>query len=225
MPIRNVIDALAAGGVKLIAMRCAGYDRVDVKAAETQGIKIVRVPTYSPESVAEHAVALAMALNRKLHLAYNRIWQGNYTLSGLEGTEVHGKTVGVVGTGSIGACFCAIMKGFGCSVLATDVAANPRCVDMDVTYMPLEELLAKSDIVSLHCPLLPSTFHMINKERLEMMKPTALLINVSRGGLIDSDALVDALESGQLGGAGMDVYENEGDQHWGPLRHLAIGQV
>lgn len=208
---KEVLKILADGGVKLIAMRCAGYDRVDVEAANQLGIRVVRVPTYSPTSVAEHAVALAMALIRNVHLAYNRVWQGNYTLSGLEGMEINGKTVGVIGTGAIGACFCAIMKGFGCRVLASDVWQNPKCLEMGVEYVELDELLDEADIVSLHCPLIPSTFHIINRERLIRMKPTALLINVSRGGLVDTDALLDALEAGDIGGCGMDVYENEGN--------------
>lgn len=207
----EVLKVLAEGGVKLIAMRCAGYDRVDVKAANKLGIRVVRVPAYSPESVAEHAVALAMALTRNIHLAYNRVWQGNYTLSGLEGMEIHGKTVGVIGTGAIGACFCAIMKGFGCRVLASDLRENPRCLELGVEYVDQEYLLEESDIVSLHCPLLTDTFRMINRDRLVKMKPTAILINVSRGGLVDTDALLDALEAGDIGGCGMDVYENEGN--------------
>ncbi|CAD7698434.1 unnamed protein product [Ostreobium quekettii] len=192
-------------------MRCAGYDRVDIKAANERGIKVVRVPTYSPESVAEHAVSLGLAINRKLHLAYNRVWQGNYTLSGLVGNEVHGKTIGVVGTGSIGTCVCSIMKGFGCKVLAHDLKPNSRCIDMGVEYVSLEELLSSSHVVSLHCPLLPSTFHIINRERLALMKPNAMLINVSRGGLVDTDALLEAVEYGKIGGCAMDVYENEGN--------------
>jgi len=207
----ETIEALVAGGVKVIAMRCAGYDRVDIKAANKHGIKVVRVPTYSPESVAEHAVSLGLAINRKLHLAYNRVWQGNYTLSGLVGNEVHGKTIGVVGTGSIGTCVCSIMKGFGCNVIANDLKPDPHCVAMGVKYVSLEELLASAHVVSLHCPLLPSTFHIINRERLALMKPNAMLINVSRGGLVDTDALLEAVETGKIGGCAMDVYENEGN--------------
>ncbi|GMH35309.1 hypothetical protein BSKO_03177 [Bryopsis sp. KO-2023] len=208
---REVLEILAEGGIKMVALRCAGYDGVDVHAANELGIRVTTVLNYSPTSLAEHAVALTTTLIRNIHLAYNRVWQGNYTLSGLEGMEIHGKTVGVIGTGPVGASFCAIMKGFGCTVLANALEPNPKCVKMGVEYVSLDDLLEKADIVSLHCPLNPTTFHIINRERLIKMKPTALLINVSRGGLVDTDALLDALEAGDVGGCGMDVYEKEGN--------------
>eukprot|EP00210_Caulerpa_lentillifera_P004681 g4466.t1 len=208
---RDVLDILKGNGVQLIALRCAGFDRVDVDYAAELGIKVVRVPTYSPHSVAEHAVALLMCLNRSIHLAYNRVWQGNYTLSGLEGVEIRNKIVGVIGTGAIGTAFCSIMKGFGCRILATDLAPSQTCKDLGVEYVDIDELVEVADIVSLHCPLMPSTFHIINEERLDLMKSSSFLINVSRGGLVDTDALIEALEKRELAGCAMDVYDNEGN--------------
>lgn len=205
-----VCAELEKGGVKFIALRCAGFDKVDLEACARHGIKVVRVPAYSPRSVAEHALALTFSLARNLHLQHQRVSSGNYTLSGMVGFEVSGKTVGVIGTGKIGVEFCTMLKGFGGKVLAYDVQPHPGLVEQGVQYVPLEQLMAESDIVSLHCPLMASTFHIINKERLALMKPTAVLINVSRGGLVDTDALVTALRNNKLAGVGMDVYEQEG---------------
>lgn len=148
---------------------------------------------------------------RSIHLAHNRVWQGNYTLSGLEGVEIRNKVVGVIGTGAIGTAFCSIMKGFGSQVLATDIKPSQACMDLGVEYVSIDELLEVADIVSLHCPLMPSTFHIINEERLDLMKSTSFLINVSRGGLVDTDALIDALEKQEIAGCAMDVYDNEGN--------------
>ncbi|MEM9486968.1 MAG: 2-hydroxyacid dehydrogenase, partial [Cyanobacteria bacterium P01_F01_bin.116] len=184
----GTLRAIAATGTKLIALRCAGFNNVHLDTARELGIKIVRVPAYSPYAVAEHAVGLIMTLNRKLYRAYNRVRDDNFALDGLLGFDLHGKTVGVVGTGKIGQCFAQIMNGFGCKILAYDVRPNPVCVDIGVNYVELPILLKQSDIVSLHCPLLPSTHHLINEKSLQHFKPGAMLINTSRGGLIDTVA-------------------------------------
>jgi len=205
----KVVQQLAGGGVQLVALRCAGYDRVDVKACHEAGIQVVHVPTYSPQSVAEHAVAMMFCLNRNLHQAHVRVSQGNYALSGLVGFEMLGKTVGVLGTGAIGSHAARILKGIGCRVLAHDLNPAQECVQLGVEYLGLDEMLPQCDILTLHWPLLPSTHHIINKERISRMKPGAMLINVSRGGLVETDALCEALERGQIGAVGMDVYEDE----------------
>ncbi|KAL3158684.1 hypothetical protein ABBQ32_011426 [Trebouxia sp. C0010 RCD-2024] len=205
-------------------MRCAGFDKIDVEAAESLGIRVARVPTYSPHSIAEHAISLMMCLNRRLHHAHMRMQQWDYSLSGLVGFELHGKTVGVVGTGAIGLALCTVLKGFGCLVLAHDLKPNAQCQGMGVEYVYLEELLQRSDVVSLHCPLLPSTKHMISDERLAMMKPGAMLINCSRGGLIDTLALIEALESGHIGAAGLDVYEREGPLFFANLGEMELNE-
>lgn len=207
----KVVKKLAKNGVKMIAMRCAGFDRVDLTACATYGIKVARVPTYSPTSVAEHAVALLMALNRRLTQAYMRVQQGNYSLSPLVGSELRGKTVGVMGTGAIGVEACRIFKGIGMKVLAYDIRPNPAVEAMDIPYLSIEEILPQADVVSLHVPLLPSTYELMNKPRIEMMKEGSFLLNVSRGGLVNSDELIRGLERGQLAGIGLDVWENEGD--------------
>ena len=203
---RPTLITLQAIGVRLIALRCAGYNQVDLVAAHELGLVVARVPDYSPYAVAEHAVALLLALNRKIHRAYNRVRESNFSLEGLVGFDLHGKTVGVVGTGKIGAVFAKIMTGFGCRLLAFDV--HPR-TDLPVTYVNPAQLLKESDIISLHVPLLPETYHFLNEKTLAQLKPGALIINTSRGALIEAQALVDALKSGQIGGAGLDVYEEE----------------
>jgi D-lactate dehydrogenase len=206
-----VIEVLAAAGVKAIALRCAGYNNVDLDAAKASGMAVVRVPAYSPHAVAEHAVALILSLNRHIHKAYNRVRDGNFALDGLLGFDLHGKTVGVIGTGSIGAVFCRIMRGFDCRVLAHDVAPNADCLALGVEYRTLGELLAQADILSLHCPLTPATHHLIDRAALEKMKPGAFLVNTSRGGLIDTPVVIAALKSEHLGGLAIDVYEEEED--------------
>ena len=207
----DCLKRLASGGVKLVALRCAGFNNVDLRTAKELGITVVRVPAYSPYAVAEHAVGLIMALNRKLPRAYNRVREGNFALGGLLGFDLHGKTVGVVGTGKIGALVARILHGFGCQLLAFDVQENPDCVSNGVKYLPLEDLLAQSDIVTLHCPLLPSTARLINADAIEKMKPGVMLINTSRGGLVDTKAVIDGLKSGKIGYLGLDVYEEEED--------------
>jgi len=204
------LEALAACGVGCVAMRCAGYDRVDLSTAESLGIVVLRVPAYSPHSVAEHAVALMMALNRQIVKASARVAQGNYALSGLVGFDMHGKTCGIIGTGLIGRCTAAILLGMGCRVLAYDPFPNQTARDMGIEYVELEELLASSRVISLHCPLTDETRHLINKDTISLLKPGAMIINTSRGGLLDTAAAVEGLDSRQIGALGMDVYEEEG---------------
>lgn len=205
-----VLERLAAVGIRVIAMRCAGTNNVDLPAASRLGLVVVRVPAYSPHAVAEHAVALLLTLVRKTHKAYARVRDGNFSLDGLLGYDIHGLTVGVVGTGQIGIIFARIMNGFGCTLLAHDVREHPDALALGVTYVPLPTLLARSDIISLHCPLLPTTYHLINATSVATMKPGAVIINTSRGALIDAEAVIDGIKSGRLGGLGLDVYEEEG---------------
>jgi D-lactate dehydrogenase len=204
------LTALAAGGTRLILLRCAGFDRVDLAQAEQLELTVLRVPAYAPEAIAEHAVALMMSLNRNIHRAHDRVREGNFDLTGLVGFNMHGKTVGVVGTGKIGLALTRIMAGFGCNLLGYDVFHNPACEALGLKYVDLPELLRDSDIVSLHCPLIPETKHLINAEKLALIKPGAMLINTSRGGVVDAQAVVDALKSRKLAYYGMDVYEKEG---------------
>ena len=205
----TVIALLARAGVQLIAMRCAGYNNVDLAAAQNHSIKVVRVPAYSPHAVAEHAVALLLTLNRKTHKAYNRVREGNFSLDKLIGFDVYGKTVGVIGTGKIGEVFCDIMKGFGCRVLAFDLVANRELEAKGVEYLPLIKLLPQCDIISLHCPLTEQTRHLINTDTIYLMKPGVMLINTSRGALIHTPAAIQALKTGHIGYLGIDVYEQE----------------
>ncbi len=204
-----VLEQLAAGGTRLIALRSAGYNHVDLPAAQRLGLDVVRVPAYSPHAVAEHAVALILALNRRLHRAYNRTREGDFTLHGLTGFDLVGKTVGIVGTGQIGATFARIMAGFGCQLLAYDPFPNPAVEALGARYLDLPELLAQSQIISLHCPLTEASRYLINQQSLAHMQPGAMLINTGRGGLVDTPALIEALKSGQLGYLGLDVYEEE----------------
>ncbi|CAN5722085.1 2-hydroxyacid dehydrogenase [soil metagenome] len=204
-----VMGLLAERGVKLIALRCAGFNNVDVSAAHDAGIKIVRVPAYSPAAVAEHAVALILTLNRKIHKAYNRVREQNFSLQGLLGFDLHGKTVGVIGTGNIGKAFCKIMLGFGCKVMAFDLIANKQMEALGVEYTDITSIFSVADIISLHCPLTDGTRHLVNAETLSLMKDGVMLINTSRGGLIDTKAAIGGLKKGRLGSLGIDVYEQE----------------
>lgn len=208
---RSTLEILASNGVRLIALRCAGYNNVDVETAKKLGIKMVRVPAYSPHAVAEHAVGLMLTLNRKFHRAYNRVREGNFVLEGLLGFDLHGKTIGIVGTGRIGAVVTKIMAGFGCKIIGYDHHRNPQCESFGLEYVELPQLLEHSDIITLHCPLTPENHHFINEKTIAMMKPRGILINTSRGGLINTDAIITALKSGKLGGLGIDVYERESD--------------
>ncbi len=205
-----VVQALASMGVDLIALRCAGFNNVDLKACQEHQVSVVRVPAYSPYAVAEHTVALMMMLNRKLHQAYQRNRSGYFVLEGLTGFDMRGKTVGVVGTGKIGQCTIDILLGFGCEVLAFDKFPNDNLAAREnVRYVEPEELLSRSDIISLHVPLFPETHHFINASTIEQMKDGVMLINTSRGGLVDTRALIDGLKSQKIGSAGLDVYEEE----------------
>jgi len=205
----DVLALLAAQGVKLVALRCAGFNNVDLAAAKSLGIEVARVPEYSPHSVAEHAVAMMLTLNRKIHRASARVREGNFALEGLMGFDLYGKTVGVVGTGKIGLCFTRIMAGFGCRVLAYDPCPDERCVAAGAQYVDLPHLLRESDIISLHCPLTPQTHHLINEAAIQQMKRGVMLINISRGGIIDTRAVIRGLKSGVIGSLGLDVYEEE----------------
>ena len=206
---RAALEVLAELGVRFIALRCAGFNNVDLLAARELGMRVARVPAYSPHAVAEHAVALILALNRHLCRAHQRVREGNFTLDGLLGFDLHGKTVGVIGTGKIGACFATIMRGFGCTVLAHDRFPSPACEAAGVLYTELDELLARSHIVSLHCPLTPETHHLIDEKTLTKMPRGAMLVNTSRGALVDTPAVIEALKSGHLGALALDVYEEE----------------
>ncbi|WBG66072.1 2-hydroxyacid dehydrogenase [Pseudomonas citronellolis] len=208
---RPVLEQLAAGGTRLIALRSAGYNHVDLAAAHALGLTVARVPAYSPHAVAEHAVGLVLALCRHLHRAYNRTREGDFSLHGLTGFDLHGKTVGVVGSGQIGQVFAQIMRGFGCQVLAYDPYPNPAIEALGGRFVGLDQLLAESDIISLHCPLNDATRHLVNADSLQRMKRGAMLINTGRGALVDTPALIEALKSGQLGYLGLDVYEEEAE--------------
>lgn len=204
----EVIRILAKNNVKLIALRSTGFNHVDLNAAKEANITVVRVPDYSPYAVAEHAVALILTLNRRIHHAYIRVKENNFALNHLLGFDLHGKTVGVIGTGKIGKIFAKIMKGFGCNILAYDVYPD---INSDFNYVELDEVFRKSDIISVHCPLNKTTHHIINQDALDKMKDGVMLINVSRGALLDANAAIAALKSGKIGALGIDVYEEETD--------------
>jgi D-lactate dehydrogenase len=208
---RAVLTALAAGGTRLVALRCAGFNNVDLAAAAELGVAVVRVPAYSPYAVGEYTVGLMLALNRKIHRAAMRVRESNFALEGLLGFDFHGRTLGIVGTGQIGRVVAKIMHGFGCQLLAHDLHPHPDCAEWGVRYVSLHELLEQSDIITLHCPLTPETHHLIDDEALERMKRGAMLINTSRGAVVDTRATIQALKSGQLGALGIDVYEEEAD--------------
>lgn len=219
---RDVISKLAQFGVRCIALRCAGFNNVDLKAAQVHGIPVVRVPAYSPHAVAEHAVALILSLNRKTHRAHNRVREGNFALEGLLGFDLNGLTVGVVGTGRIGQVFATIMLGFGCKILAYDPFPDPDFERKDCRYGSLPELYASADILSLHCPLTPETDHLIDAEAIARMKHGVMLINTSRGALVDTRALIEGLKSGIIGNVGLDVYEEEADLFFEDLSDKVI---
>jgi D-lactate dehydrogenase len=206
---RDVLQRLVRAGVGLVALRSAGFNHVDLAAAGELGITIARVPAYSPHAVAEHTVGLILCLNRKLHRAYARVRDGNFSLEGLLGFDLHGRTVGVVGTGNVGTVVATIMAGFGCRLLAFDPEPNDECRALGVRYVGLEELLGSADIVSLHCPLTPETRHLVDADALGRMKPGVMLINTGRGALVDTAAVIAALKTGRIGALGLDVYEEE----------------
>lgn len=206
---RPILQTLHQQGVKLIALRCAGYNNVDLEAAQELGLTVVRVPAYSPYAVAEHAIALILTLNRKIHKSYNRVREGNFALNGLLGFDLHNRVVGIVGTGKIGRIAGQILHGFGCQVLAYDPYPNQEFGDCYAQYVELQDLLTVSDIISLHCPLTPENYHIIDEQAIALMKPGVMLINTSRGGLIDSKAVIKGLKSSQIGYFALDVYEQE----------------
>ncbi|TVU92189.1 2-hydroxyacid dehydrogenase [Vreelandella titanicae] len=204
----TVLEQLHNGGTRLVALRSAGFNHVDLAAAERLGITVVRVPAYSPYAVAEHAVALVLSLNRMTYRAYNRVREGNFALDGLLGFDLHGKTVGIIGTGHIGLIFADIMHGFGCRVVASDPFPSPDAKSF-VEYVPLATLFASADIISLHCPLTPETHHLIDANAIAQMKEGVMIINTGRGRVVDTQAVIAGLKSGKIGRLGLDVYEEE----------------
>ena len=219
----DTLERLHALGVRLVTLRCAGFNQVDLPTAARLGLPVVRVPEYSPHAVAEHAVGLVLMLDRKLHKAYNRVREGNFSLDGLLGFDLHGRTVGIIGTGKIGRCFAEIMLGFGCRVLAHDPRPDRALAARGVAFVPLDDLLAAADIVSLHCPLTPTTHHLIDATRIARMKPGVMLVNTSRGGLVDTRAVIAALKTGRIGTLGLDVYEEEADLFFEDKSNAIIG--
>lgn len=217
------LEILARGGTRLVALRCAGFNNVDLSAAERLGMPVVRVPAYSPHAVAEFAVGLILTLNRQIHRAYVRTRENNFALDGLLGFDIHRKTVGVVGTGKIGALVARILRlGFECEVLAYDVVERPDLIALGVSYVSARDLAVRSDIVTLHCPLTPETRHLVNAETLALAKPGVMLVNTSRGALIDVEAVIDGLKSGQVGYLAIDVYEQEADLFFEDLSNEII---
>jgi D-lactate dehydrogenase len=208
---RAVLEKLADQGIRLVALRSAGFNHVDLEAAEELGITVARVPAYSPHAVAEHTLALVLALNRRIHKAHNRVRENNFNLDGLIGFDLNEKTVGIIGTGQIGAITAGIFQGFNCRVIAYDVEPNPDCEARGIDYVDLDTLFAQSDIISLHCPLTPETRHLIGAEAIGKMKPGVMIVNTSRGAVIDTPAVLDALKDGRIGSLALDVYEEEGD--------------
>ncbi|HEX9153182.1 MAG TPA: 2-hydroxyacid dehydrogenase, partial [Flavobacterium sp.] len=219
---KKVVDKLSDIGIKLIDLRCAGFNNVDLEAAAKHNIKILRVPAYSPQAVAEHAVALILTLNRKTHKAYNRVRESNFSLENLTGFNLYEKTVGVVGTGKIGAAFCQIMLGFGCKVIAYDITKSEKLIAKGVEYKALNEVIESADIISLHCPLNVNTKHLFNREAFSKIKKGAMLINTSRGALIKTSDAIEALKKEQLGYLGIDVYEQEENLFFNDLSESII---
>ncbi|MFV0237218.1 MAG: 2-hydroxyacid dehydrogenase [Flavobacteriales bacterium] len=205
----SVLQKLKDNGVKLIALRCAGFNNVDIQKAQELGLEVVRVPAYSPYAVAEHTLGLILSLSRKFHKAYSRVRDNNFSLDGLLGFDLHGKTVGVIGTGKIGQVFIDLMKGFNCEILAYDKFPNEELKKNGLNYVSLDELYSKSNIISLHCPLTYETYHMINGMAIEQMKNNVMIINTSRGKLIDTVAVIEGLKKKKIGYLGLDVYEEE----------------
>ena len=214
--VNDIADAetltiLAEGGVRYVALRCAGFNNVDLEAAGRLGMTVVRVPAYSPNAVAEHTIALVLALDRRIYKAYNRVRDGNFSLDGLVGFDLAGKTAGIIGTGRIGALVARLLWHFRCRVICYDPFENPGLVELGVEYTSLGEVWAQSDVISLNCPLTPETRHLVSTDAIERMKPGVMLVNTGRGALIDTMAVIDGLKSGQIGSLALDVYEEEGD--------------
>ncbi len=208
---RNCIEKLAKLDIKVIVLRSAGFNNVDIESAKANNIKVLRVPAYSPQAVAEHAVALILTLNRKTNKSYNQVRENNFSLENLMGFNLYGKIIGVVGIGKIGRAFCTIMLGFGCKVIAYDIKENEQMKRSGVHFKTFNELLSESDIISIHCPLTEKTNHLFNKKTFDKIKKSTMIINTSRGGIIKTEDAIDALKSGKIGYLGIDVYENEGD--------------
>lgn len=219
---KDTLQALAKQETQLIALRCAGYNNVNLKVADELGLKVVRVPAYSPYAVAEHTIGLILSLNRKIHRAYNRVREGNFALNGLLGFDLHDKTVGIIGTGKIGAITANILQGFGCHLLAYDLHPSQDCIDLGVNYVDLPELFSRSHIISLHCPLTPETHHLIDEGAIAQMKDRVMIINTSRGGLIDTQAVINGLKSEKIGYLALDVYEQEGSLFFEDLSEKVI---
>ena len=217
-----VLTRLSELGVKLIALRCAGFNNVDLEAAEKLGMCVARVPAYSPYAVAEHTIGLILALNRRIHLAHSRVREANFSLEGLMGFDLHGTPAGVIGTGKIGEIVLQILNGFGCELYAYDPNPNPVCEQLGVKYVSLEEMYRTCFIISLHCPLVPQTHHLIDAASIAQMQDCVMLINTSRGALIDTRAVIDGLKSGRIGYLGLDVYEEEGDLFFEDLSNKII---
>ena len=218
----SVLTRLKEVGVRLVALRCAGFNNVDLKAAETLGLSVVRVPAYSPYAVAEHTIGLILALNRGIHRAHQRIREGNFSLEGLMGFDLHGTPAGIIGTGKIGAIVARILHGFGCDIYAYDVQPNPDCAALGVKYVSLDEIYKMCFIITLHCPLVPQTYHLIDAAAVAKMQDCVMLINTSRGALIDTQAVIDGLKSQRIGYLGLDVYEEEGDLFFDDLSDRII---
>ncbi len=218
----ETLQQLADQGVQTIALRSAGFNHVDLQAAQKLGLVITRVPAYSPYAVAEHTVALILSLNRQIHRAYNRVREGNFALQGMLGFDIHGLTVGLVGTGKIGLCVARILKGFGCRILSYDPQPSEDALHIGCEPVDLATLWRESDIVSLHCPLTPDTHHLINGDSIAQMKQGVMVVNTSRGGLVDTHAVIQGLKSGQIGYLALDVYEEEGDLFFEDLSGVVI---
>lgn len=218
----KVLEELCTNGTRLIALRSAGFNNVDIAAAERLGLTVVRVPEYSPYAVAEHTIALIMALNRKVCRAHSRVRDGNFSLEGLLGFELHGLTAGIVGTGRIGKIVARILNGFGCALLACDPYPDSECESFGVRYVSFEQLCSDSDLITLHCPLMPETYHMINAEAISRLKPGVMLVNTSRGALVDTRAVIEALKAGKISYLGLDVYEEEADLFFKDLSNQII---
>lgn len=218
----GVLETLADQGVTCVALRAAGFNNVDLEAAERLDITIVRVPGYSPHAVAEHTVGLMLTLNRKIHRAYGRVREHNFSLDGLLGFDLHGRTIGLIGTGRIGEATARILAGFGCRLLGYDPYENPACLDLGLEYVELDDLFARSDVISLHSPLTPETHHIIDGDALHKVKPGVMIVNTSRGALIDTAAAVEALKDGIIGYLGLDVYEEEADLFFEDLSSTVI---
>jgi D-lactate dehydrogenase len=217
----EVLPVLAAGGTRFVALRCAGFNQVDLESAASLGIRVARVPAYSPHAVAEHTIGMMLALNRKYHKAFNRVREGNFSLEGLLGFDMHGRTAGVIGTGKIGAIVGRLLACFGCRVLLYDIQRNPECKDVG-QYVELSQIFEQAEIITLHCPLTPQTQHLVNERSIGRMRPGVMLVNTSRGALVDTQAVIAGLKSGRIGYLGLDVYEEEADLFFENLSEQVI---